>query len=521
MGARATRITREELLTPPEFRGLHLAEHQAARVGGARIELVRVGDETRLGTCYQQVPVRLMPPFVVRLRAGVVALPDQPHRRPDGRRRPSDRDHGAGGHAGRRDRPVGHPHPSGAWPATRPSNGPSTSRTTPAWSSCPARRSRSAAAATFSAGRVELAPRARLIWGDIWLPGRYDRGELSERFQFERIVQDFEVRRAGRLVYRDRFRWDGPWTAEEADWYFGGALASASLFVAGPMPESLPEAEPRTPALAVSARHRRELHAMVRSPGGRHGRPRPHRPATGRVLDHRARCAPLAPCLERPRPQPLVLDPGRSGTASRARRPARRRKPAAGRSYAVAPAGTLRRGIVPRRLHGSSECECTTATSRSSTTRPDHPGSRVSGLRREWPLIASFTTAALFLVFGPPLARRSLEPILAYVPRGLALRRHPALGLRDGAAWRKPCHQARGASRDADHDARGHRHRGHDDLGLHVQSSRGHFAVCSRRDVRGGDDRAQRPGRRLRSWSAGFVTTSRHTTFRGRICSWP
>ncbi len=81
-----------------------------------------------------------------------------------------------------------------------------------------------------------------MIWGDIWLAGRYDRGELSERFQFERIVQDFEARRGGRLVYRDRFRWDGPWTGDDADWYFGGALASASLFVAGPVPEALPEA---------------------------------------------------------------------------------------------------------------------------------------------------------------------------------------------------------------------------------------------------------------------------------------
>ena len=90
--------------------------------------------------------------------------------------------------------------------------------------------------------RVELAPRARLIWGDIWLPGRYDRGALSERFQFERIVQDFQARRAGRLVFRDRFRWDGPWSPADADWYFGGALTSASLFVAGPLPEALPEA---------------------------------------------------------------------------------------------------------------------------------------------------------------------------------------------------------------------------------------------------------------------------------------
>jgi hypothetical protein len=80
--------------------------------------------------------------------------------------------------------------------------------------------------------------------GDIWLPGRYERGALSERFQFDRIVQDLVARRAGRLVYRDRFRWDGPWAAEVADWYFGGALASASLFAAGPVPEVLPEAGP-------------------------------------------------------------------------------------------------------------------------------------------------------------------------------------------------------------------------------------------------------------------------------------
>ncbi|MBN9519956.1 urease accessory protein UreD [bacterium] len=96
----------------------------------------------------------------------------------------------------------------------------------------------------YQRSRAELAPSARLIWGDIWLPGRYDRGELSERFRFERIVQDFEVRRAGRLVYRDRFRWDGPWAAEAADWHFGGHLAAAGLFVGGPLPESLPEAAP-------------------------------------------------------------------------------------------------------------------------------------------------------------------------------------------------------------------------------------------------------------------------------------
>jgi urease accessory protein len=96
----------------------------------------------------------------------------------------------------------------------------------------------------YQRGRVELAPSARLIWGDVWLPGRYDRGALSERFQFDRIVQDLEVRRGRRLIYRDRFRWDGPWTEDEARWYFGGELATANLFIAGPFPEvdALPQA---------------------------------------------------------------------------------------------------------------------------------------------------------------------------------------------------------------------------------------------------------------------------------------
>ena len=65
MGSRATRITRDELLTPPEFRGLPQTGHQAGRVGGARIELVKREGQTRLGACYQQVPVRVMPPFVI------------------------------------------------------------------------------------------------------------------------------------------------------------------------------------------------------------------------------------------------------------------------------------------------------------------------------------------------------------------------------------------------------------------------------------------------------------------------
>ena len=121
-------------------------------MGGARIELVRAGDETRLGICYQQIPVRLMPPFVldgepasllylINLTAGLMDGDGHLHR-----------DHGAGGHAA----VVTGQSATRIHPALDELRHPAVdrrrSRTTPAWSSCPARRSRSAAAATISAG---------------------------------------------------------------------------------------------------------------------------------------------------------------------------------------------------------------------------------------------------------------------------------------------------------------------------------------------------------------------------------
>jgi urease accessory protein len=243
VGSRAARITREDLLTPPEFCGLHPAEHQAARIGGARVELALARGETRLGGCYQQVPVRLLPPFqfdgepasllyLINLTAGLL----------DGDGHKIEIEARAGTRAVVTGQSATRVHPAVASYATQQ------------WTveveddAClvvlpgpviPFRGSR-----YFQRGRVELAPRGRLIWGEIWLAGRYDRGLLSERFQFDRIVQDFEARRGGRLVYRDRFRWDGPWSAADADWYFGGALACGSLFIAGPVLEKFPEPSP-------------------------------------------------------------------------------------------------------------------------------------------------------------------------------------------------------------------------------------------------------------------------------------
>lgn len=243
MGARAARITRADFLTPPEFRDRGATGNPAARVGGARIELVRAGGETRLGACYQQVPVRLMPPFVldsepasllylINLTAGLM---DGDGHRIDVKAREGARAV-VTGQSATRVHPALASYATQQWEVEVEDDACLVVLPGP---TIPFRGCR-----YYQRGRAELAPRARLIWGDIWLSGRYDRGVLSERFQFERIVQDFEARREGELIYRDRFRWDGPWTPEDADWFFGGALAAGSLFVAGPMPESLPAADP-------------------------------------------------------------------------------------------------------------------------------------------------------------------------------------------------------------------------------------------------------------------------------------
>ncbi len=245
MGARAARITREELLTPPEFRDLAgSAHHPAARIGGARIELVRSPNgETRLGACYQQIPVRVMPAFPISGEpASLVYLINLTAGLMDGDGHLVEVEARARSSAVITGQSATRVHPALAGYATQQ------------WSvnvedeAClvvlpgpviPFRGSR-----YFQRGRVNLAATSRLIWGDIWLAGRYDRGELSEHHQFDKIVQDFEVERAGRLVYRERFRWDGPWSQEEAGWYWGNSLACAGLLVAGPIAEVRPLFDP-------------------------------------------------------------------------------------------------------------------------------------------------------------------------------------------------------------------------------------------------------------------------------------
>jgi urease accessory protein len=41
------------------------------------------------------------------------------------------------------------------------------------------------------------------------------------------------------LVFRDRFAWQGPWDLDQAAWHFGSHLACGSLFVTGPVEDSV------------------------------------------------------------------------------------------------------------------------------------------------------------------------------------------------------------------------------------------------------------------------------------------
>src|SRR5262249_7873357 len=86
---------------------------------------------------------------------------------------------------------------------------------------------------------IDLAAGAGLVWGDIWLAGRYARGAASEQFQFATLIQDLSIQREGQLIFRDRFCWSGPGARDTARWHFGDALACGSLFVTGVLDEQL------------------------------------------------------------------------------------------------------------------------------------------------------------------------------------------------------------------------------------------------------------------------------------------
>jgi urease accessory protein len=232
MGATAARITAEDFVTPPELDRWSLAKGSAGRIGGVRLELEADSEETRLGRCYQQIPLRVLPPFhfgngqpsLLYLLNPTAGLMDGDGQLVDIRARPGTRAVIAGQSA-TRIHPAVHGFATQQWQATVESDAILVVLPGPA---IPFRGSRYAQRI-----RIDLEPGASLIWGDLWFAGRYARDAISEQFQFEIIVQDFAVYREGRLVFRDRFVWRGPWDEKQTAWHFAGQPACSSLFATG------------------------------------------------------------------------------------------------------------------------------------------------------------------------------------------------------------------------------------------------------------------------------------------------
>ncbi len=245
MGSRTTRITAQDFLIPPEYRAYHLAERSAGQIGGVSLTLVDRGGQTILGHTYQQVPLRVMPAFnfkgepaaLIYLLLPTAGLMD------------------GDGHLVEIEAKAG---------SAAVVTGQSANRVHPALGSFATQqwnvRVEAGAQLVILPGptipfrgcryhqriRIELEGDARLIWGDMWLPGRYSRGDESEFYQFDQVLQDLEVHRDGVLVYRDRFQWKGPWDRTTARWFVGDGdeAASAGLFISGGVPDLAAEKNP-------------------------------------------------------------------------------------------------------------------------------------------------------------------------------------------------------------------------------------------------------------------------------------
>ncbi|MFL5244769.1 MAG: urease accessory protein UreD [Gemmataceae bacterium] len=238
MGAPATRITAADFLTPPELKPWRLAPDGAGRIGGVRLELIKEARETRLGRLYQQVPLRLLPPFQFSAQEpALLYLLNPTAGLMDGDGQLIELTAGPGtqtvvvGQSATRIHPSIKGYATQQWSIQVGDNAVLVVLPGPA---IPFQGCR-----YFQRIAVSLAPTAHLMWGDIWFAGRYARGKDSEMFQFGDVIQDLTIRRADRLVFRDRFHWHGPWDKATARWHFGDALACGSLFVTGTVDEEI------------------------------------------------------------------------------------------------------------------------------------------------------------------------------------------------------------------------------------------------------------------------------------------
>ena len=230
MGAPATRITAADFLTPPEFRTWKLAANPAGRIGGVRIQLSGDGSQTRLTDVYQQVPLRLLPPFQVdAAEPALLYLLNPTAGLMDGDAQLVSVSAGAGsravitGQSATRLHPCLNSFATQQWSIAVEPGAVLVLLPGPA---IPFQGSR-----YYQRASIELAEGAALVWADIWFAGRYARQHDSEQFQFATLIQELTVHRKGRLIFRDRFCWNGPWNMETAAWHFGGGPACGSVFV--------------------------------------------------------------------------------------------------------------------------------------------------------------------------------------------------------------------------------------------------------------------------------------------------
>ncbi len=228
MGQNTSRITAADFLTPPELSEYKLAANGAGRIGGVRLSLEKAAAGTCLTECYQQIPLRVLPlgfgdtqPALIYLLNPTAGLFDGDAQLVEIRARSGSRAFVAGQSA-TRIHPCLNGFSTQQWQVRVEAGAILVVMPGPA---IPFHGSR-----YYQKVSVDLAEGAHLIWGDLWLSGRYARGEDSERFQFNTLVQDFNVTRNDRLIFRDRFCWQGPWNQATAAWHFGPANCYGSLF---------------------------------------------------------------------------------------------------------------------------------------------------------------------------------------------------------------------------------------------------------------------------------------------------
>jgi urease accessory protein len=238
VGESSARITAADFLTPPELAPWKLAANGAGRIGGVRLTLTPGAGGTRLGDCYQQVPLRVLPPFRCgQDRPTLLYLLNPTAGLMDGDAQLVQVSTAAKtqalvvGQSATRIHPAIHGFCTQRW-AVRVEPGAILVI-------LPGAAIPFAGCRYYQHVDIDLAAGAGLVWGDIWLAGRYARGGASEQFQFGILVQQLTVRRQGRLVFRDRFCWRGSWDRAAAAWHFGGDVAYGSLFITGSLPEAV------------------------------------------------------------------------------------------------------------------------------------------------------------------------------------------------------------------------------------------------------------------------------------------